>query len=61
MRKHDFFDTNILLYAKIEDGSEKHLIAKNLILKTQNNEQHISVQVLNEFTVNAIRKAGRAH
>jgi predicted nucleic acid-binding protein len=57
MRERDFFDTNILLYAKIDDESEKHHIAKNLvILKTQNNEPNISVQVLNEFTVNAIKK-----
>ena len=57
MSKHDFFDTNILLYAKIDDESEKHHIAKDLIiLKTGNSEPNISVQVLNEFTVNAIKK-----
>ena len=54
----EFFDTNIILYAKVDVSSPKHGIAKELLEeKIQYGEPCISVQVVNEFTVNAIRKA----
>ena len=57
MRGREFFDTNIILYAKIDDSSQKHIIAKNLL---ENRILHgspcISIQVVNEFAVNALRK-----
>ena len=31
MKEFEFFDTNIILYAKIDDSSSKHLIAKELL------------------------------
>jgi len=47
-----FIDSNILLYAISgrEEEKEKALIARELLLKA---DSHISIQVLNEFTVNA--------
>jgi len=49
-----FLDTNILLYAKIDDGSDKHskchvLLATILV----GSEIVVSTQVLNEYYVNA--------
>jgi len=50
--KGAFIDSNILLYAISgrEEEKEKALIARELLLKA---DSHISIQVLNEFTVNA--------
>ena len=52
-----FFDSNIWLYLLLEKGSEKSLIAKNYIetciLK---NQVVVSWQVLNEVSVNLLRK-----
>jgi len=47
-----FVDTNILVYAadKATPASRKTLVARGLLLQRG---LHISVQVLNEFTVNA--------
>jgi len=50
--KHAFVDTNILVYAADETKpiSRKSWIARELLLRRG---LHLSVQVLNEFTVNA--------
>ena len=50
--KHAFVDTNILVYAADETKpiSRKTRIARELLLRRG---LHLSVQVLNEFTVNA--------
>jgi predicted nucleic acid-binding protein len=57
MTEHEFFDTNILLYAKIDDATPKHGQARTLVKqKIMAGEPYISVQVINEFTVNALRK-----
>ena len=45
-----FIDTNILVYAKIDDTFPKHLKAKNLLNSLQQ-EIIISVQVLNELYI----------
>jgi predicted nucleic acid-binding protein len=56
MPEHEFFDTNILLYAKTDDGTPKHKTAKNLVrVKVETGEPFISVQIINEFAVNAVR------
>jgi predicted nucleic acid-binding protein len=53
----EFFDTNILLYAKIDDSSEKHIKAKDLLMdRILNGSPCLSVQIINEFTVNAVKK-----
>jgi len=57
MTEFEFFDTNIILYAKIDESSPKHGIAKELLeQKILYGEPCISIQVVNEFTVNAIRQ-----
>ena len=57
MTEFEFFDTNIILYAKVDDSSPKHVIAKELLeQKIMNGEPCISIQVVNEFSVNAIRQ-----
>jgi predicted nucleic acid-binding protein len=52
-----FIDTNVILYAKFNDGSRNFQVANNLfktgLLKS---EAYISTQVVNEFCVNAIKK-----
>jgi predicted nucleic acid-binding protein len=49
-----FLDTNILLYAKIDDGSYKHFECRKLLTTTLvGSEIVISTQVLNEYYVNA--------
>jgi predicted nucleic acid-binding protein len=54
-----FIDTNIFLYAKFDDGSLKHRIAKDLLKSCiQDNTSVISTQVINEFCVNAVRQGG---
>jgi predicted nucleic acid-binding protein len=57
MTAHEFFDTNILLYAQVDEYPAKKEIAKALLAdKIVSGEPYISVQVSNEFTVNALRK-----
>jgi predicted nucleic acid-binding protein len=52
-----FLDTNILLYAEFDDGSDKHLIARKLLLRDiVGTEVFVSTQVFNEFYVQALRK-----
>jgi predicted nucleic acid-binding protein len=52
----DFFDTNILLYAKIDDTTFKHKLSQTLVKqKVETGEPYISVQVINEFTASALR------
>ena len=52
MRDRVFLDTNILLYAFSVQDEKKHEIAKALVLS----EAVISVQVINEVTVNLLKK-----
>jgi predicted nucleic acid-binding protein len=57
MSDPEFIDTNILLYAKIDDGTDRHNHAAALVRTIiQFGNPCISVQVINEFTVNALRK-----
>jgi predicted nucleic acid-binding protein len=52
-----FLDTNILLYAKIDDGTAKHAKTRSLLTTgIVGMEVSISVQVINEYFVNALRK-----
>jgi predicted nucleic acid-binding protein len=52
-----FIDTNMLLYAEFDDGSNKHRISNKLLLQDiLGAEIFVSTQVLNEFYVQAIRK-----
>jgi predicted nucleic acid-binding protein len=52
-----FLDTNILLYAEFDDGSDKHLTAKKLLLQDiRGAEVFVSAQVFNEFYVQAQKK-----
>jgi predicted nucleic acid-binding protein len=53
-----FFDTNVLLYGYDLDAPAKRLIAKSLIEEAwqQAGRTAISVQVLQEFQVNFVRK-----
>jgi predicted nucleic acid-binding protein len=52
-----FLDTNILLYAMIDDGSEKHKKCHILLTTTLvDSEIILSTQVLNEFYVNMQKK-----
>jgi len=52
-----FLDTNILLYAKIDDGSDKHSKCYRLLTTTLvGSEIVVSTQVLNEYYVNASKK-----
>jgi predicted nucleic acid-binding protein len=53
-----FLDTNILLYARIDDGSDKHLQCHRLLTTTLvGSEIVVSTQVLNEYYVNANKKS----
>jgi predicted nucleic acid-binding protein len=59
MTDNVFIDTNIFLYAKFDDGSEKFKIANDLFNTFfQIKKPFISTQVVNEFCVNAIKKGG---
>jgi predicted nucleic acid-binding protein len=52
-----FLDTNILLYAMIDDGSYKHTECHILLVNTLvGSEIVVSTQVLNEYYVNAHKK-----
>ena len=54
-----FFDTNVLLYSYDLDEPAKRLIAKSLVEEALRQPGHtaISVQVLQEFQVNFVRKS----
>jgi len=52
-----FVDTNILLYAEDRDAKGKHVLARDLILQLWDDREGVlSIQVLQEFYVNATRK-----
>jgi predicted nucleic acid-binding protein len=52
-----FLDTNILLYAKVDDGSDKHTKCHSLLaVVLVGSEIVVSTQVLNEYYVNALKK-----
>ena len=52
-----FVDTNILLYAEDRDAKRKHDVASDLVLKLWDaRDGVVSIQVLQEFYVNATRK-----
>jgi predicted nucleic acid-binding protein len=52
-----FLDTNMLLYAKVDDGSNKHTKCYSLLtVALVGSEIVVSTQVLNEYYVNALRK-----
>ena len=59
MKGKIFIDSNIWLYALIEeqnsDDEFKHLLAKKLFLESDNIQ--ISTQVVNEISINLMRKA----
>lgn len=52
MQDKVFLDTNILLYAFSTQDEKKHIIARSLVLS----DAVISVQVINEVTVNLLKK-----
>jgi len=52
VRDKVFLDTNILLYAFSTKDEKKHALAKNLVLS----DAVISAQVINEVTVNLLKK-----
>jgi predicted nucleic acid-binding protein len=57
MTEKVFLDTNILLYADVNDGSEKFLCASKLLKHDlRRAEVFISTQVIGEFYVNSLRK-----
>jgi predicted nucleic acid-binding protein len=52
-----FLDTNILLYAKVDDGSDKHIKCHTLLTMVLiGSELVASAQVLNGYYVNALKK-----
>jgi predicted nucleic acid-binding protein len=56
-----FIDTNVILYAKFNDGSRKFQVADNLFrAELLKSEAYISTQVVSEFCVNAIKKGKSA-
>jgi predicted nucleic acid-binding protein len=57
-----FVDTNILVYAHDKDAGDKYLIAKAKVASLWNRQilPSISVQVLQEFHVNLVRKKVKA-
>jgi predicted nucleic acid-binding protein len=57
-----FVDTNILVYAHDKDAGDKYLIAKAKVESLWNRQilPSISVQVLQEFHVNLVRKKVKA-
>ena len=58
MRAEYFLDTNILLYAMLSDPDEaaKRVVARGIMAK---DNWGVSVQVLQEFYVNAVRSKGQ--
>ena len=55
MSGDSFIDSNIWLYAFMDESSPKHTLAKTLI---ERNSVMLSTQVVNEVCNNLIRKAG---
>jgi predicted nucleic acid-binding protein len=52
-----FVDTNILIYAEDRDAKRRHEVARDLILNLWDERSGVlSIQVLQEFYVNATRK-----
>lgn len=53
-----FVDTNILVYAHDADAGEKHATARSKVMSLWNQDllPSISIQVLQEFYVNLVRK-----
>ena len=58
-----FVDTNILVYAYDSEAGERHLKARQLVAELWRREvrPHVSVQVLQEFYVNMLRKKASRH
>jgi predicted nucleic acid-binding protein len=57
MQDRIFLDTNILLYAKVDDGSDKHIKCHNLLTVILVGSELVAiVQALNEYYVNALKK-----
>ena len=55
-----FLDTNVLLYAYDPGAEDRHLAASELVLRLARSRQAaISVQVMQEFYVNAVSKIAR--
>jgi predicted nucleic acid-binding protein len=55
-----FVDTNILIYAEDRDAKEKHQVARDLVVGLWDSRDGVlSVQVLQEFFVNATRKLAK--
>jgi predicted nucleic acid-binding protein len=55
-----FVDTNVLIYAEDRDAKAKHRIARDIVVDLwESREGVVSVQVLQEFYVNATRKLKR--
>ena len=54
-----FIDTNILVYAHDRDAGQRHQTAKTLVKKlwTELKPPSVSVQVLQEFYVNLVKKS----
>ena len=58
--RREFLDTNILLYAYDRGAATKHVRASELVLGlARRGQATTSIQVLQEFYVNAIRKVAR--
>jgi len=57
---NQFLDTNVLLYAYDTSAGEKHRLARDLVLRlARSGEAVISVQVMQEFYVNAVMKIAK--
>lgn len=55
-----FVDTNILVYAEDKTAGQKHVLARNLVVKLWNDADGVlSVQVLQELYVTLTRKVGK--
>jgi len=60
MSARTFVDTNVLIYAHDVDAKRKHDVAKNLLRQLWSERNGaLSMQVLQEFYVNATRKIPR--
>jgi len=57
---NQFLDTNVLLYAYDTSAGEKHRLARELVLRlARSGEAVISLQVMQEFYVNAVMKIAK--
>lgn len=58
MTGFDFFDTNIVCYAKFDNDIDKRNVARDLMERSvKNHSGCISAQVAQEFISNAVKKA----